>query len=117
MQQDKTTRVRVTMPTVTTQDRLHVELSDFGIPDGKALSLKVWRTNKYSSAGVLYTAANDQDVATIVPVITPVGGSLQGPTLLITEGATGFVTGDYYDIELVAIDEFNVATGTAYTAA
>ena len=95
--------ILVTMPTVTTEDTLTVDLAEYGLDetnyaDGEAEIIRMEIAN--GTVGV-----NNDTV-----VINSTG------KLVITEGARGFVTGDVFLIAATAHRILNLNTGTASTA-
>ena len=80
-------RVKVVCPTVTTEDILTVALSSFGVDVGNVKKSTPVIVSKFASAGT--GKAEDDKV------------SISGTNLIINEGSTGFVTGDYWFIDFV----------------
>lgn len=104
MHEDKV-RIKAVCPTVTTESILTIPLADFGLTAADVSGAKLAKplcVYKTTSAGL--GKANTDTIA------------ITGTNLVITEGASGFVTGDIWYIELVK-GEIPAATGTASSPA
>lgn len=92
--------IKVVMPTVTTQNRLTVALTSYGLQSTDIASIKeavIIATKVAAGTG----RVQDESLA------------ISGSNLVIAEGATGFVTGDLFYVALVW--GLETQTGTAST--